>query len=40
MVVDGGQSLNFSLLICGSIASVCIACFSRKKTDGFVTQYA
>lgn len=39
-MVDGRGSLNFSLLICGSIARVCIACFSGKKIDGFVTQYA
>lgn len=34
------ETWNFSLLICGSIAGVWIDCFSRKKIDGFVTQYA
>lgn len=39
-MVEGRGSLNFSLLICGSIARVCIAYFCGKKIDGFVTQYA
>lgn len=38
--IADGETWNFSLLICGSIAGVRIDCFSRKKIDGFVTQYA